>query len=146
MSDPFATVSDLQDIWRPLTPAEMATAAARITQASEYIRQQFRLASRDVDAEISAGKLAAPLLRGITVDMVHRIMLNPNKLRSSTRSIDDYQRSDTLDNAISAGDLYLTDNELALLGLDRAGRGKAFSIRPDPGPALQVCWPLGWRQ
>lgn len=132
MSSPFATFSDLQGIWRPLTSLEQVVAMSRIGQASEYVRRQFQLAGRDVDAEVTAGSLSADLLRGITVDMVHRVMLNPGKRRTEMRSIDDWQRSWTLDNAISAGDLYLTDNERALLGLPTSadtGR-RSFTITP----------------
>lgn len=141
MSESFASPEDIEGIWRPLSEAETIVATNRLAQASEYIRQQFRLARRDADAEIASGRLSSKLLQGITVDMAHRVMLNPEKLRSDMRSIDDWQRSRTLDNAISAGEIYLSDNELALLGLPKPGRGKAFSIRPDPGPVPRRRWP-----
>lgn len=130
MSDPFAQSTDVEGIWRPLTAAETTVATNRLAQASEYIRQQFRLAGRDTDADIASGRLTIDLLKAITVDMVHRVMLNPEKLRTDMRSIDDWQRSRTLDNAISAGDIYLTDRELALLGLDKPG-ARSFTVRPD---------------
>lgn len=129
MSDPFAQPTDVEGIWRPLTEAETTVVINRIVQASEYIRQQFRLAGRDADAEIASGRLTVDLLRAVTADMVHRVMLNPDKLRTFASSIDDRQKSGTLDNAISAGDIYLTDRELALLGISQSG-SRAFTIAP----------------
>lgn len=132
MFGPFATYNDLVDVWRPLTSAEQGVAITRLDQASEYIRRQFQQAGRDVDAEVDATSLSLGLMRGITVDMVHRVMLNPDKMRTMMRSIDDWQRSWTMDNSISAGELYLSDNERSLLGLPTAaddGR-RSFTIAP----------------
>lgn len=126
---PFASYSDLEAIWRPLTTAEQTVATARLTQASEFIRQAFRLAGRDADAEIDSGVLSEDLLTSIAVDMVHRVMLNPDKLRQFSKSIDDYQTSGTRDQSTSAGSIYLTDQEAALLGLTGSGR-KSFTINP----------------
>lgn len=129
MSEPFAQASDVEGIWRPLSDAEQTVATNRCAQASEYIRQQFRQAGRDVDAEIADGDLSVDLVKSVTVDMVHRVMLNPGKLRQYSRSLDDYQTSGTVDGSVSAGEIYLTDNERSILGLVSSGT-RSFTITP----------------
>lgn len=66
---------------------------------------------RTIASRIANGSLDVDLVRDVIVDMVLRIVRNPNAYRSV--SIDDFQA--TIDQAISAGALYPTADELALL-------------------------------
>jgi len=66
-----------------------------------------------IEARIAAGTLDEELTRGVIEDMVIRVLRNPRALRST--SIDDY--SETIDSAVSAGELYLSDREAQLLAV-----------------------------
>lgn len=85
-------------------------------------------------------RLADPDLHKKTVRVqaqaVVRVLKNPWGRKQESRSLDDSQRSWTLDDALAAGALYFTDDELDSL---RSGdketdpnpyAGKAFSVMP----------------
>lgn len=130
---PFATYSDVEDIWRPLSDAEQDVVSAWLSQAAVEIRSEVPT----VDDRISAGVLDAAVPKMISARMVRRVMINPDGLRSFARSIDDYQRSGTFDTALSAGELYLTDRERRRLAGMPESAQSAFSIRLGPGPRFR---------
>lgn len=115
----FAVVADIEDAWRPLTDSEKINAAYRIRQASALVRREVH----SVDDDLSAGTVSADLVSGVVVDMVLRLLRNPEG--KVQESIDDYayRRSD----AVAGGALYISAEEIALLSSARRG---AFTIRP----------------
>lgn len=108
MSNPVTT-SDIAARWRPLSTEETAVATALLADAWAI------LTARDstIEGRLSAtpATLDVALVRAVVTAMVLRVMRNPDGKRQE--SIDDY--SWTLDNAVSSGFLYVTDDELALL-------------------------------
>jgi hypothetical protein len=62
--------------------------------------------------------------------MALRVLRNPNGVRQW--SVDDY--SETRDSALSAGSLYVSDDEAALLSGTAARRRGAFSVAPYQRP------------
>lgn len=127
----FAEVPDLVAAWRALTVDEAAVAATQLTFASAIIRTQVPTIDQRLAIE-AAPFVLADLVKGITVSMVLRKMLNPDGIRSVQEALEDYSRTTTRDAAVSSGGLCLTDEELALL---RGGR-KAFTIIPANEPEL----------
>lgn len=121
----FATPDQVEAIFRPLTSAEAIVADARLAEASDHIRSEVPT----VDARIAAGTLSASLVAGVAAAMVRRVLLNPTVARQKSRSIDDYQETDTLDSSISTGEIYLTPREFRLLTGSRR-RSRAFTIVP----------------
>lgn len=75
-------------------------------------------------ARFESGEIDADVVVGVVEDMVLRVVKNPQALRSF--GIDDFQA--TLDNAVSTGLLYVTDDELRLLS-PGSGRATVGSIR-----------------
>lgn len=120
----YATSADVQAVWRPLTDSEIEIVDAQLAFASTIIRSQVPT----VDARIAAGTLDEALVAGVAVAMVRRFMVNPDGIRQE--AIEDY--SYTRDSALSAGSVYLSDAELALL---RGRRRGAFSVAPQTEPA-----------
>lgn len=116
----LATLADLADrLGRDLTDAETRQATAWLHDATAIILDRFpRYATAPTQSSTS-----------VCAAMVLRVLKNPDGKRSET--IDDY--SYTIDQARSAGELYLTENELELL---RTAVSTAFSIvavmPPDP--------------
>ena len=127
----LATLTDVGNrLGRDLTDSETRRATALLDDATDIICQAF------------PQYLTIPTRRATSVcaEMVARVLRNPNGLRSET--IDDY--SYTVDSALSAGELYMTENEEASL---RPVRTSSFSITPGapviPDSAYPVgsCWP-----
>jgi hypothetical protein len=119
--EPFATTDEVEELWRPLTDAELEVVEARLAQASRVIRHHFS----NVDARITAGELDADLVADIAAEMVLRYMRNPEGVRSET--IQDY--SFTRDQTVSAGSIYLTEAEMTMLTPAAIGRrSEAFTV------------------
>lgn len=119
--DPFATPSDVEGMWRPLTDDEATVVANQLDFASAIIRQQVPT----VDDRIQDGSLDAALVMFIATSMVVRSARNPDGWRTEQRQIDDYSATLTRDGTVSGGGIYLADDELALLAQKTSG---AFSI------------------
>jgi hypothetical protein len=104
--------------WRPLSDAESAVAEAQIGEALVLLSAKVpMLESKDED------------LVGLVVKkMVRRYLKNPEGYRIDPgSSIDDYtEGGGTRDSSLSTGELYVSDDELILLGV-RTGR--AFEVR-----------------
>jgi hypothetical protein len=106
MSNPV-TPSDVANRWRPLTDDETLLAYSLLDDAWSLLKGR----DATIDARTTAGTLDVGLLRMVETAMVLRVMKNPDGKKQE--AIDDY--SWTRDNAVSAGLLYVTDEELALL-------------------------------
>lgn len=122
----FAEPSDVEAIWRPLTPAETARVDVLLEYASELIRQ----AVPRVDEWIGDGALSPTAARYVAVQMVYGFMLNPEGRRQGQQSIDDFSESWTLVEARASGGLVLTDYLLGWLRPAAAAPTGAFTIHP----------------
>jgi hypothetical protein len=122
MANP-ATTADLAARWRPLTAAETTVGTTLLADA--YGMLVRRVPNLDARVTANADGFAAVVVR-VLATAVLRVMKNPDGKRSE--SIDDYtwQR----DQAISAGVLYFTDDEMAdLMPVDPdEKRGGAYSV------------------
>ena len=116
----FASTADVAARWRPLSAAETTVATALITDASAVLRARVPT----IDARVTAGDLPVALPRSVCVQMVLRVLRNPDGLVSE--QIDDYgiRRADS-----ATGTLYVTDDELSLL-TEAPGSGAAFTAYP----------------
>ena len=119
MTNP-ATTSDLEARWRPLSDQEQTNGETFLDDAWRMLRRRYS----DLEADILADEdLEAEVVR-ILCSAVLRVMKNPDGKRQE--SIDDY--SWTRDQALSAGLLYFTSDELAAISDDVAESGSAFSF------------------
>ena len=111
----LATVTDVETRWRTLTADETAVVEVLLGDASGIIRVEVPT----VDARITDGTLDADTVAGVVVQMVLRVMRNPDG--KVQESIDDYayRRAD----AVADGALYLRDYERRLLQPARARAG-----------------------
>lgn len=126
-----AIYSDLEDRWRPLSAAEQIVAMSLLADAWQIMLSRVPLLSSrlDIIAPATTPELSADLVIAVECAMVLRVLKNPDGKRQE--SIDDY--SWMRDNAVSAGLLYLSDDELALIG-PAGATSDAFSIRPYGAP------------
>lgn len=110
-----AEVQDLRDRYEEtLTADQERVAETRLADALAELRAKVT----SLDARVDDGTLDQSVVSRVQVDMVLRLIRNPEGKRQE--SIDDY--SWTRDQALSDGQLYVTANELALLAPPRRSR------------------------
>lgn len=121
---PYATVEDVQTRFgRTLTTPETAQVTAWIGDVEAQVEQRLPTLAD----QIVAGNPSAVVVKAVVANAVIRVLRNPEGLRQRQFSIDDYSESATVDNVLSAGLLYLTDDEWNLLS--PGSSGDAFTIR-----------------
>lgn len=125
MEWPTVDPEDIESRWRPLTPAEETVAARRIEDAEAELQRALRL--RGLLEPPADDPQWEDIYTAVVVEMVRRFLLNPDGWLQESEAIDDYRRDRRRDSAVSAGLLYVTDDELAKL-LPRRRR-RSFSIR-----------------
>ena len=101
------TVSDLEARWRPLSDQETTNAQALLDDAWA----QLITVADNVPADLDSGAMDSGLVRSVIRAAVLRVLRNPDGNR--TESFQDY--SEGRDPAVSTGQLYFTDTELALM-------------------------------
>ena len=74
MSTPFATVTDIQTLWRPLTASEQTRAEALLPLVSDEIRVIGKSVGKDVDAMVATDDAYSSVVKVVTVDVVGRIL------------------------------------------------------------------------
>ncbi len=121
MTNPART-SDLEARWRPLSTQETTNGETFLEDAWRMLRRRITTLEDDI-ADDETGDLEAEVIR-VLATAVLRVMKNPDGKRQET--IDDY--SWQRDQAVSAGLLYFTDEELNALIVDDSGPTGAFSI------------------
>lgn len=121
MTNP-ATTEDLEARWRPLSAQEEVNGETFLEDAWRMLRRRITTLEADI-ADDTSGDLEAEVVR-VMATAVLRVMKNPDGKRQE--AIDDYSWS--LDQAVSAGLLYFTDDELNELIVDNSGPSGAFSV------------------
>ena len=98
--------------------------AANVALQKLIDKAELRILARvpDLAARLEAGTISPEVLASVIEDMALRVARNPDGKKSE--AIDDY--SWTLDSRVSAGLLYLSDDELALLVPAERPRPKAI--------------------
>lgn len=134
MFPPFADPQDVADIWRPMDAAETDRVLNLLVKASDQIRDEVPLVNGlTVDERITAGTLRSETVRGVAVDMVHRLVSVPRYMRQTSVTIDGDTKAGTLDSSVSSGEMTITEREMDRLMGRKAGRSKAFTITLAPG-------------
>jgi hypothetical protein len=117
-----ANTGDLESRWRSLSDQEELNGETFLDDAWRMLRRRITTIVADMAAD-TTGDLQAEVVR-VMATAVLRVMMNPEGKRQE--AIDDY--SWTRDQAVSAGLLYFTDDELNALIADGGGPSGAFSF------------------
>lgn len=106
----ITTTSDVAArLGRPISDAaEIAQVSAWIGDVEDTI---IRPRIGDLAALILAGRLSEATLVRVVSDAVIRKVQNPEGLRTITRRVDDWNRTETRDRVLSDGQLRLTEEE-----------------------------------
>lgn len=124
MAAAYASVEDVQGLWRPLTEAEKARAEKLLPVVSDSLRQEARLAGKDLDQMIEDGELYEGVLISVVVDVVARTLMTSTEgepLTQESQGALGYSWSGTY--LVPGGGLFIKQSELARLGLKRQRYG-----------------------
>lgn len=120
----LVTPDDVEEIWRPLTPAERDVVAGLAKYAWLVLSHEIP----GLAARVAADMDLADLVRYELALAIKRILANPDFTRQVSTTVDDATVSRTIDQAVSSGMLYFPEDVLNRLRPRR--RGGAFSINP----------------
>jgi hypothetical protein len=73
-SEAFATVEDIQTLWRPLTADEQTRAAALLPLISDALRNEATKVGKDLDAMVADSTTYENVVKLVTVDVVARVL------------------------------------------------------------------------
>ena len=113
--EPFATVQDLEDAWRPLTPDEVETAGHRLATSSLLIRRL----KPSIDVEVLDDEVLREVVTFVVCDMVKNSMTSkevPHGVSQFTNSTGPF--SQTMQFSNPEENLYFKKMHRRLLGLD----------------------------
>ena len=130
MSNP-ATTADLEARWRTLVGQEIVNGTTFLADAWRMLKRRYDAldSTADLDTAIAADADLEDEVVRVLATAVLRVMKNPDGKRQE--SIDDY--SWQRDQAVSAGLLYISDEEFSDLIPGSEGPGGAFMIDPLAG-------------
>ena len=116
----YATVQDVQTLWRDLTAAEQTRAEALIPVICSSLRQEAAKVGKDLHAMIAEDEDLAEVAKSVVVDVVARTLMtstNQEPLSQFSESALGYSASGTY--LVPGGGLFIKRSELARLGLKR---------------------------
>ena len=121
--DNFATIQDLIDLWREMTPDETVRANALLPVVSDSLRVEAKRVGKNLD-EMATDESYRSVLRSVTVDIVTRTLLTSTSSEPSTQltqSALGYSQTSTF--LVPGGGLFIKNSELSRLGLKRQRYG-----------------------
>lgn len=124
MGNPFATIQDIIDLFRALTPDEMKRAESLLPIVSDSIRQEALKVGKDMDKMLAEGKVLENVVKSVTVDVTARALMtstNSEPMSQMSQSALGYSVSGTF--LVPGGGLFIKKSELSRLGLRRQRYG-----------------------
>ncbi len=118
--DNFATIEDVQDLWRSLTPSEVERTKELLPVISDSLRYEAQKAGKNLDDMISSNAALATVAKSVTVDVVARTLMTSTDAEPMTQISESalgYSMSGTF--LVPGGGLFIKKSELARLGLRR---------------------------
>lgn len=118
--DNFATIEDIQELWRPLTEDESKRANRLLTIVSDSLRYEAKKIGKDLDVMIENDSALKSVAISVTVDVIARTLMtstNSEPMTQMSQSALGYTVSGTY--LVPGGGLFIKKSELARLGLRR---------------------------
>lgn len=136
MSTAFATVADIQSLWRPLSAAEQERAGALLPLVSDELRVLAKNVDKDLDQMVAADEAYASVVKIVTVDVVCRILRQNTEgdaMTQESQSALGYSWSGTY--AVAGGGIAnaVLRNDLKKLGLLKQQAGVIWTWQPSKG-------------
>ncbi len=130
----FATIEDINAIWRTLKPEETERAEELLTVVSDSLRVEADKVGKDLDEMIQAKPYLANVAKSVTVDVVARTLMTSTDAEPMTQmsqSALGYSVTGTY--LVPGGGLFIKKSELARLGLRRQRYGGIELYGDDKG-------------
>lgn len=118
--EPYATIEDLTNLWRPLSEKEEARAGYLLPIVSNTLRYEAQKVGKNLDNMIAESEVLATVARSVTVDVVSRTLLTSTEdepMTQISQSALGYTATGTY--LVPGGGLFIKKSELARLGLKR---------------------------
>lgn len=114
----FATIEDIESLWRVMSNEERERAEALLPVISDSLRQEAKNVGKDLDQMITDGEILPSVVKSVVVDVVARTLMtstNAEPMIQSSQSAMGYSYSGTY--LVPGGGLFIKKSELARLGL-----------------------------
>jgi len=121
---PFATIEDLTNLWRPMSPEEQNRAEALLPVVSNRLRLEAGKVNKDIDEMIVESAVYKDVVKSVTVDIVARTLMtstNQEPMTQYSESALGYSVSGTF--LTPGGGLFIKRDELKALGLRKPRYG-----------------------
>ena len=120
----FATIEDLEKLWRVLKPTERERAEGLLEIVSDSLRVEADKVGKNLDDLAADSDAYASVLKSVTVDVVARTLMtstDQEPMTQMTESALGYSYSGSF--LVPGGGLFIKDTELKRLGLKRQRYG-----------------------
>lgn len=120
----FATIEDVENLWRVLKPTERERAQNLLEIVSDSLRVEANKVGKDLDAMVAESVSYANVAKSVTVDVVARTLMtatDQEPMTQVTESALGYSYSGSF--LVPGGGLFIKDSELKRLGLKRQRYG-----------------------
>lgn len=116
----FATVEDLETLWRLLKSDERKRAEALLKIVSDSLRVEAKKVGKDLDVLVAGDSSFASVVKSVTVDVVARTLMTSTEQEPMTQFAESalgYSVSGSY--LVPGGGLFIKDSELKRLGLKK---------------------------
>lgn len=116
----FATVEDLETLWRLLKSDERKRAEALLKIVSDSLRVEAKKVGKDLDVLVAEDPSFASVVKSVTVDVVARTLMTSTEQEPMTQFAESalgYSVSGSY--LVPGGGLFIKDSELKRLGLKK---------------------------
>lgn len=120
----FATIEDVEKLWRVLKPTERERAQNLLETVSDSLRVEANKVGKDLDVMVAESVSYANVAKSVTVDVVARTLMtatDQEPMTQVTESALGYSYSGSF--LVPGGGLFIKDSELRRLGLKRQRYG-----------------------
>ncbi|MDT2515708.1 phage Gp19/Gp15/Gp42 family protein [Enterococcus avium] len=121
---PFATITDLSNLWRTLKMDEVDRAESLLEVVSDSLREEAHKVGKDLDAMTKERPSYATVVKSVVVDVVARTLMTSTDQEPMTQFSEGamgYSVSGSY--LVPGGGLFIKDTELKRLGLRRQRMG-----------------------
>ena len=138
MSNPaFATVEDIQTLWRPLTAQEQLRAESLLPLISDELRVIAKSVGKNIDEMVAADEAYASVTKIVTVDVCVRVLRHSTEgdaMTQESQSALGYSWSGTY--AVAGGGIAnsILNNDLKRLGLKNQQIGVIYTWQGSKAP------------
>lgn len=120
----FATVEDLETLWRSLKFDERKRAESLLSIVSDSLREEAKKVSKDLDKMVAESPSYSSVVKSVTVDVVARTLMTSTDQEPMTQMAESamgYSFSGSY--LVPGGGLFIKDSELKRLGLKKQRYG-----------------------